>query len=169
MRLFKRNAVPIVATDRFRPVLIVVALIIAFAAGYLLLQDVGVLRLKTAQLRIEDTRLAALQRSIDKEKKAIKLAKKLPQGVSPSEPAIAVLKRLEAAWSDDISLLRVETDLTKGSMQLHINAKSREALFSFVERLKQQFGNNVFLQRHGQNASNDQDWLLDASLALGWK
>ncbi|MEB0164271.1 hypothetical protein QN360_15340, partial [Glaciimonas sp. CA11.2] len=132
MRLFKRNAVPVIATDRFRPVFIVVALIIAFTAGYLLLQDVGELRLQTAKLNIEDTRLAALQRSADKEKKAIKLelAKKMPQGASPPEPAIAVLTRLEAAWTDDISLLRVETDLTKGSMQLHINAKSREGLFS---------------------------------------
>ena len=169
MRPYKRNAVPIVATDRFRPVFIVVALILAFVAGYLLLQDVGVLRQKTTLLRTEDLRLAALQRNVDKEKKAINLAKKIPQNVLPSEPAITVLKRLEASWSDDISLLRVETDLTKGSMQLHINVKSREGLFSFVERLKQQFGNNVFLQRHGQNASNDQDWLLDASVSLGWK
>ena len=169
MRPYKRNAVPIIATDRFRPVFIVGALIIALVAGYLLLQDVGVLRQKTAQLRLEDTRLVAIQRSVDKEKKAIKLAKKMPPGVLPSEPAITVLKRLEAAWADDISLLRVETDLTKGSMQLHINAQSREGLFTFVERLKQQFGNNVFLQRHGQNASNDQDWLLDASVSLGWK
>lgn len=169
MTIFKRNAAPVNATDRFRPVFITAAVSIVFAAVIILSQDIGVLNLKNTQLGLEKTRLATLQHSVDKKRKAVQLAKKSIESVSAAEPAINVLGRIEAAWSDDISLLRMETDVTKGRMQMHINATSREAIFSFVDRLKQQFGNDVFLQRHTKNGSEDDAWLLDASLVLGWK
>lgn len=169
MSIFKRNAVPIDTTDRFRPVFISVAMSIFLAAVIILSQDIGVLNLKNAQLHLEKSRLATLQQGVDKKRKAIQIAKKSTESVSATEPAINLLGRVEAAWSDDISLLRMETDVAKGRMQMHINATSREAIFIFVERLKQQFGNDVFLQRHTKNESGDDAWRMDASLVLGWK
>lgn len=169
MIIYKRNAVPVATTKPLRPMFIGAAVCIILAAGFILSQDISVLNLKNAQLRVDKARLATLQHSADKKRKAIQLAKKTPQSMSATEPAINILERIEAAWSDDISLLRMETDVTKGRMQISINAKSTEAIFSFVERLKQQFGSDVFLQRHAQNGAGEDAWKMDASLVLGWK
>lgn len=166
MQLYKRSLVPV---GHFRPVLIAAALAITVAAGTILWQDVRRMQQQTERLNVQSNLLAELQRNIDKEKRTAQLAQKaIPDGF-PSETAISTLKRIEAAWSEDISLLRVQTDMTKGRMQLQISAKSRDALFGFVDRLEDYFGDDVFLQNHIQQATNNDEWLLDASLVLGWK
>ncbi|KAF3998299.1 hypothetical protein [Glaciimonas immobilis] len=168
MSLYKRSTNPVVATERFLPVFIVVALIITVAASLVLLQDIGVMSRQTDRLEAKSGQLATLQSKVDSHRRAIKLAGTSVINTS-TESAITVLKRIEAAMSDDISLLRIETDLGRGRMQLHVNAKSSDALFSLVDRLKSQFGNEVFLQRHAQNEVIKDGWILDASLVLGWK
>ncbi|PUA18839.1 hypothetical protein [Glaciimonas sp. PCH181] len=169
MHLYRRGSVPASTVDYFRPAMIAAAVATSLVAAAVLWQDISVMQQQAAHLRTENVQLADLQRSIDKEKRAQQQTNKILQQGAPSQTAIAALKRVEAAWDDDISLLRMQTDMNKGRMQLHVSATSSEALFGFVDRLKQQFGNDVFLQQHVQKEIVTDAWLLDASLVLGWK
>lgn len=169
MRLYRRSSIPASGVDYFRPALIAAATAVAIVATAMIWQDVSVLQQQAAHLRTENAQLSDLQRSIDKEKRAQQQTNKTLQQGAPSQTAIAALQRVEAAWIDDISLLRMQTDMNKGRMQLHVSATSSEALFGFVDRLKQHFGNDVFLQQHVQKEVVTDVWLLDASLVLGWK
>ncbi|MDB5774598.1 MAG: hypothetical protein JWP38_731 [Herbaspirillum sp.] len=155
------------APERRQKPWIAAALALCIAAAPVLWNDMQRLDRQTQQLRVERAKSNALQSETDRARRAARQAE--GGDAAQAQTAIDVLKRVEASWGADISLQRMDTDLAKKRMRLQIQATSKEALFGFVERLQQHFGDGVFLERHtGRDKATDQ-WTLDANLTIGWQ
>jgi type II secretory pathway pseudopilin PulG len=155
------------------------AAVVGMAAGLLLWQDLGRMHEQSGRLDTERAQLRNLQSAADKARRSAQKAQKNNAGsdeaAAGAAQAIALLQRIEAAWTADIALLRLVADMPKRRMHLQLMAKSSDALFDFSTRLKQQLGDNVFIERHADRKAGaqaagqiDGEWTLDASVTLGW-
>ncbi|MBC7490758.1 MAG: hypothetical protein H7240_13150 [Glaciimonas sp.] len=72
-------------------------------------QEVSMMNRQSERLHVQSAQLVNLQRIIDKEKRATQLANKTTQVQAPLESTNSVPKRVKAAWTDEISLLRLQT------------------------------------------------------------
>jgi hypothetical protein len=153
------------------------AAVVGMAAGLFLWQDLGRMQQQSGRLDTERAHLRNLQSAADKARRSAQKAQKNNAGSDDAAAgagaaqAIALLQRIEAAWTVDIALLRLVADMPKRRMHLQLMAKSSDALFDFSTRLKQQLGDNVFIERHADRKADGQidgEWTLDASVTLGW-
>ncbi len=94
----------------------------------------------------------------------------LPQSIriaATMEEEAALLAALEAAWRADISLVKLDLNAAQRRAQVQLSAQSLDALFGFVERLKQNRA-RVTLERHAFDERQPPEWALQASLTVNW-
>lgn len=159
-------------SGRYKPAHVCAALLAGAVLGLLLWHDLHRVSVQAEQLTIERAQLAALQRDVAQARRdARKAQEKNSTAGTDGMPAIALLQGIEAAWTEEISLLRMVADLPKRRMHLQILALSNKALFDFVARLKRCFGEQVFIERQADrphDGDGDGGWTREASLVLSW-
>lgn len=154
---------------RAKPALVCAAALLGLGLSLLLWRDVNRMQRQAGRLEIEREQLSILQRDAAKERRRMQLIRQKNDGdADDGMPAIVLLQRLGAAWTADISLLRLVSDLPKRRLQLQILARSNDALFDFIARLKQQVGERAFVERQADRSSDDAEWALDASVVVAW-
>lgn len=148
----------------------IAAMLLAGAVLSLFLwRDIQRIEVLSAQLRIERAQLSALQRQAAQARRDARKAQAGGETDAPAgKPAMALLQAIEAAWIEDVSLLRLTADLPKSSLRLQIAAVSNEALFEFVARLKRGLGERVFIERQADRPAGDGLWRRDASVVVTW-
>ena len=142
--------------------------IIGILVALALWQDIQSLRQQTQRLQQDGSTLSKLQRSEQKVKRALQ---KNQDGHAPSAGSLSgtadnLLAHIETSWKSDVSLLRMDADMRNQRMKIELLAKSDDALFEFIARLKQQFGESVFLER--QAVAKEALWPLQANLVFEW-
>lgn len=145
--------------------------LVGILVGLALWQNFQSMRQQSQHIQQESSQLAKLQRMTDK---ADRLLLQSQKNQSPnthlagsfSTTAASLMARIETSWSTDVSFLRMDADMRSGRMRIELLAKSDDALFMFVTRLKQQLGEKVFLER--QAITKVALWPLQATLVLEW-
>lgn len=150
---------------------LLVASVAGVFVGMQLWQDLVRVQHQEEQIQIASAKLDSLHGKVSKERREAQQERQklLMKGDGRALTALDVLAGLEADWQDDISFLRIDSDIGKRHIRMQVLAKSREDLFQFVERLKSRFGDEVFLERHSLTPAPRDGWLVSANLAVGWK
>ncbi|WP_024303664.1 membrane protein [Pseudogulbenkiania sp. MAI-1] len=89
--------------------------------------------------------------------------------LSLNQPWPELFAALEASKTDDVALLAVEPDPLKHSVRITAEAKKREAMLAYIERLEQQpgLGSVVLLEHHINQQDNEKPFRF--SLLAAWK
>lgn len=89
--------------------------------------------------------------------------------LSLNQPWPELFAALEASKTDDVALLAVEPDPLKHTVRITAEAKKREAILAYVERLEQQpgLGSVVLMEHHINQQDNEKPFRF--SLLAVWK
>lgn len=144
-------------------------LLAAAVLSLFLWRDIQRIHNLSEQLTIERAQLSALQRQAAQARRDARKAQAGGEDYAPAgKPAMALLQAIEAAWIEDVSLLRLTADLPKSRLRLQIAAVSNDALFEFLARLKRGLGERVFIERQADRPAEDGLWRRDASVVVTW-
>ncbi|TAL53580.1 hypothetical protein [Pandoraea sp.] len=159
----------------FRPgrrcAMLVIAVVAAAAmpVSYGVWQDAAALSTQRAQLQAAQARLARHEKALEAARRAARQAASAgrAEAAAPLVDPLPMLAALEAAWRADISLVKLDLNAAQRRAQVQLSAQSLDALFGFVERLKQNRA-RVTLERHAFDERQPPEWALQASLTVNW-
>lgn len=169
--MFRVKRSPALYGRRISAGYVAAAVAVGLFIGVQLWHDAARLRQQQALIRRDSARLAQLDARLDAARRAARQARQTQtaDGTGRVRRAMDVLDGIESVWQDDISLLHIDSDIGRRRLRLQVLAKSREALFQFVERMKGQFGDDVFLERHSLTTAPRDGWVINANMTVGWK